>query len=136
MQAPIPYYSLVETRCIASLLYASRGYYCCYRLYELNLIREMDSIRFAVWCVYFPNLTAHFYLAYMSESDRIYSIDIMRGLTLILMLFVNDLDMPGVPAWLGHRAADFDGMGRADWVFPGLLLRGGRDVRFATGTRK
>jgi heparan-alpha-glucosaminide N-acetyltransferase len=44
----------------------------------------------------------------------------MRGLTLVLMLFVNDLYMPGVPAWLGHRAADFDGMGLADWVFPGL----------------
>ena len=30
--------------------------------------------------------------------DRIVSIDIMRGLTLLLMLFVNDLNMDVAPA--------------------------------------
>ena len=59
----------------------------------------------------------------MPESNRIYSIDIMRGLTLILMLFVNDLYMPGVPAWLGRRAADFDGMGHLPiGYFPDFFL--------------
>jgi heparan-alpha-glucosaminide N-acetyltransferase len=71
----------------------------------------------------------------MTESNRIYSIDIMRGLTLILMLFVNDLHMPGVPDWLGHREADFDGMGLADWVFPGFLFMVGMAIPFAIGTR-
>ena len=71
----------------------------------------------------------------MTESNRIYSIDIMRGLTLILMLFVNDLHMPGVPAWLGHREADFDGMGLADWVFPGFLFMVGMAIPFAIGNR-
>jgi len=71
----------------------------------------------------------------MSESNRIYSIDIMRGLTLVLMLFVNDLYMPGVPAWLGHRAADFDGMGLADWVFPGFLFMVGMAIPFSIGNR-
>jgi len=71
----------------------------------------------------------------MTGSDRIYSIDIMRGLTLILMLFVNDLYMPGVPEWLGHRAADFDGMGLADWVFPGFLFMVGMAIPFAIGNR-
>jgi heparan-alpha-glucosaminide N-acetyltransferase len=71
----------------------------------------------------------------MATSNRIYSIDIMRGLTLILMLFVNDLYMPGVPAWLGHRAADFDGMGLADWVFPGFLFMVGMAIPFAIGNR-
>ncbi len=71
----------------------------------------------------------------MSESNRINSIDIMRGLTLVLMLFVNDLYMPGVPAWLGHRAATFDGMGLADWVFPGFLFMVGMAIPFALGNR-
>jgi heparan-alpha-glucosaminide N-acetyltransferase len=71
----------------------------------------------------------------MSESNRICSIDIMRGLTLVLMLFVNDLYMPGVPAWLGHRAADFDGMGLADWVFPGFLFMVGMAIPFSVGKR-
>lgn len=71
----------------------------------------------------------------MAESNRINSIDIMRGFTLVLMLFVNDLHMPGVPAWLGHREADFDGMGLADWVFPGFLFMVGMAIPFAIGGR-
>jgi heparan-alpha-glucosaminide N-acetyltransferase len=71
----------------------------------------------------------------MSTSNRILSIDIMRGLTLILMLFVNDLYMPGVPAWLGHMEANFDGMGLADWVFPGFLFMVGMAIPFSIGKR-
>lgn len=71
----------------------------------------------------------------MADSNRIQSIDIMRGLTLVLMLFVNDLYMTGVPAWLGHTKADFDGMGLADWVFPGFLFMVGMAIPFAIGGR-
>jgi heparan-alpha-glucosaminide N-acetyltransferase len=71
----------------------------------------------------------------MTDSNRISSIDVMRGLTLVLMLFVNDLFMPGVPAWLGHRAANFDGMGLADWVFPGFLFMVGMAIPFSIGKR-
>jgi heparan-alpha-glucosaminide N-acetyltransferase len=71
----------------------------------------------------------------MTENNRIYSIDIMRGLTLVLMLFVNDLYMPGVPSWLGHRAANFDGMGLADWVFPGFLFMVGMAIPYSIGNR-
>jgi heparan-alpha-glucosaminide N-acetyltransferase len=71
----------------------------------------------------------------VADSNRINSIDILRGFTLVLMLFVNDLHMPGVPAWLGHRAADFDGMGLADWVFPGFLFMVGMAIPFAIGNR-
>jgi len=71
----------------------------------------------------------------MTESNRIQSIDIMRGLTLVLMLFVNDLYMPGVPAWLGHMKADFDGMGLADWVFPGFLFMVGMAIPYSIGNR-
>ena len=65
------------------------------------------------------------------KKNRIYTIDIMRGLTLLLMLFVNDLYVPGVPKWLVHTAAQEDGMGLADWVFPGFLFMVGLSIPFA-----
>jgi predicted acyltransferase len=68
-------------------------------------------------------------------SDRISSIDIMRGLTLLLMLFVNDLNMDVAPAWLGHMKADFDGMGLADWVFPGFLFMVGMAIPYSFSKR-
>lgn len=68
-------------------------------------------------------------------SERIASIDIMRGLTILLMLFVNDLNMDVVPAWLGHTVAGHDGMGLADWVFPGFLFIAGMSVPFAFSKR-
>lgn len=71
----------------------------------------------------------------MISHNRIYSIDIMRGLTLLLMLFVNDLNMNFAPAWLGHMEADFDGMGLADWVFPGFLFMVGMSIPFALSKR-
>lgn len=60
----------------------------------------------------------------------------MRGLTLFLMLFVNDLFVPGVPKWLVHTAANEDGMGLADWVFPGFLFMVGLSIPFAFKARK
>jgi predicted acyltransferase len=69
------------------------------------------------------------------SSGRISSIDIMRGLTLLLMLFVNDLNMDVAPAWLGHMKADFDGMGLADWVFPGFLFMVGMAIPFSFSKR-
>ena len=69
------------------------------------------------------------------SSGRIASIDIMRGLTLLLMLFVNDLNMNVAPAWLGHMQANFDGMGLADWVFPGFLFMVGMAIPFAFSKR-
>ena len=71
----------------------------------------------------------------MSETNRISSIDIMRGLTLFLMLFVNDLNMHIAPSWLGHMKADFDGMGLADWVFPGFLFIVGMAIPFSFSKR-
>ncbi|NND06478.1 MAG: DUF5009 domain-containing protein [Saprospiraceae bacterium] len=67
----------------------------------------------------------------MANTNRILSIDIMRGLTLFLMLFVNDLYTPGVPKWLVHTSKLEDGMGLADWVFPGFLFIVGLSIPFA-----
>ncbi|MGX1639176.1 DUF5009 domain-containing protein [Sphingobacterium sp. NPDC055431] len=67
---------------------------------------------------------------------RVRAIDIMRGLTLFLMLFVNDLFMPGVPKWLLHTEAEIDGMGLADWVFPGFLFMVGMAIPYAVAARR
>jgi heparan-alpha-glucosaminide N-acetyltransferase len=76
----------------------------------------------------------------MTESQpkiqRILSIDIMRGLTLFLMLFVNDLYERGVPRWLLHSEGSVDGMGLADWVFPGFLFMVGMSIPYAIASRK
>ena len=61
--------------------------------------------------------------------------DVMRGMTLFLMLFVNDLFVPGVPSFLVHTAASTDGMGLADWVFPGFLFMVGMSVPYAMQAR-
>ncbi|MBE9517842.1 MAG: DUF1624 domain-containing protein, partial [Bacteroidetes bacterium] len=56
-------------------------------------------------------------------SNRLKSIDILRALTMLLMIFVNDLwSLTDIPAWLEHKAANEDGMGLADVVFPAFLL--------------
>lgn len=71
----------------------------------------------------------------MKHAARLESIDIMRGLTLLLMLFVNDLNMKVAPKWLGHMPAQFDGMGLADWVFPGFLFIVGMAIPWAISGR-
>lgn len=71
----------------------------------------------------------------MEKRNRVLTIDIMRGLTLFLMLFVNDLYVPGVPQWMVHTDANFDGMGLADWVFPGFLFMVGMAIPFAMQSR-
>lgn len=72
----------------------------------------------------------------MASNNRILSIDIMRGLTLFLMLFVNDLYTPGVPKWLVHIEENEDGLGLADWVFPGFLFMVGLSIPFAFMARE
>lgn len=69
------------------------------------------------------------------KANRILSIDIMRGLTLFLMLFVNDLFISNVPEWMVHTKAGFDGMGLADWVFPGFLFMVGMSISYAISSR-
>lgn len=69
-------------------------------------------------------------------KERILAVDVMRGLTLFLMLFVNDLYEPGVPKWLVHTQGNVDGMGLADWVFPGFLFMVGISIPYAIAARK
>lgn len=55
---------------------------------------------------------------------------------MVLMIFVNDLwSLEGIPGWLEHVSADADGMGLADWVFPGFLFIVGLSIPFALQAR-
>lgn len=67
---------------------------------------------------------------------RLKSIDILRALTMLLMIFVNDLwTLYNIPEWLGHKAADVDGMGLADVVFPAFLFIVGLSIPHAIRAR-
>ena len=69
-------------------------------------------------------------------AQRLKSIDILRALTMLLMIFVNDLwSLSAIPDWLEHKAADFDGMGLADVVFPAFLFIVGLSVPHAIRAR-
>ena len=96
--------------------------------YTPKLIWQAKLIKFC-------NLYVLIHCYSMTSHNRVYSVDIMRGLTLLLMLFVNDLNMQVAPLWLGHMEADFDGMGLADWVFPGFLFIVGMAIPFAFSKR-
>ena len=70
-------------------------------------------------------------------SNRLKSIDILRALTMLLMIFVNDLwSLSDIPGWLEHAAANEDGMGLADVVFPAFLLIVGLSVPHAIRARQ
>jgi heparan-alpha-glucosaminide N-acetyltransferase len=72
-----------------------------------------------------------------NPSSRIASIDILRALTMVLMIFVNDLwSLKNVPEWLGHMPAKFDGMGLADIVFPMFLFIVGLSIPHAIRARE
>ncbi|MGI9544364.1 MAG: heparan-alpha-glucosaminide N-acetyltransferase domain-containing protein [Cyclobacteriaceae bacterium] len=71
------------------------------------------------------------------KTPRVASIDIFRALTMLLMIFVNDLwTLTDIPRWLGHKLDDEDGMGLADGVFPAFLFIVGLSVPLAIQARK
>jgi heparan-alpha-glucosaminide N-acetyltransferase len=68
--------------------------------------------------------------------QRINSIDILRALTMILMIFVNDLwSLKDIPEWLGHVKRGVDGIGLADVVFPAFLFIVGLSLPYAISNR-
>ncbi|MEP6595140.1 MAG: DUF5009 domain-containing protein [Ginsengibacter sp.] len=69
--------------------------------------------------------------------QRITSIDIVRALTMVLMIFVNDLwSLKNIPAWLEHVERGVDGIGLADVVFPAFLFIVGLSLPFAIDNRR
>jgi heparan-alpha-glucosaminide N-acetyltransferase len=70
------------------------------------------------------------------KTGRIKSIDIIRGLTILVMIFVNDLaGVVNVPSWMEHAKTMHDGMTFVDWVFPGFLFIVGMSIPFSIGRR-
>ena len=64
------------------------------------------------------------------------AIDMLRGLTMFLMIFVNDFWTVGdVPHWLEHAATQEDAMGLADIVFPLFLFAVGLSIPYAIERR-
>jgi len=64
-------------------------------------------------------------------SERVASIDALRGLTILLMVFVNDLGR-SAPSWLHHiQPPNADGMTVADIVFPWFLFIVGVSIPLA-----
>jgi predicted acyltransferase len=69
--------------------------------------------------------------------QRILSIDAFRGLTILVMVFVNQLaGVSGVPQWARHMKADADAMSFVDVVFPAFLFIVGMSVPFALAQRQ
>ena len=71
-----------------------------------------------------------------SPVERIVSIDALRGITILVMIFVNDLaGVQSAPAWMKHFPGGQDGMTFVDLVFPAFLFIVGMSVPFAIGQR-
>ena len=67
---------------------------------------------------------------------RIRSIDLLRGLDVLLMLFVNEVaGVAGAPGFLRHKGPGDDGMTITDLVFPAFLFIVGIAIPFALGAR-
>jgi predicted acyltransferase len=72
-----------------------------------------------------------------SASDRMPAVDLLRGFTMLLMVFVNDLwSLKDVPTWMLHVVPDADGMGLSDVVFPAFLFITGLSLPLAISARK
>jgi len=69
-------------------------------------------------------------------TQRNVAIDILRALTMLLMIFVNDLwTIKGEPDWLGHAEGNQDMLGLADIVFPCFLFVVGMSIPYAIERR-
>jgi heparan-alpha-glucosaminide N-acetyltransferase len=79
----------------------------------------------------------HFNSTSPDMYTRISSLDTLRGLTILVMIFVNDLaGVNGAPAWMKHISPpDADGMTFVDVVFPAFLFIVGTSIPFAIGRR-
>jgi predicted acyltransferase len=69
-------------------------------------------------------------------TQRNAAIDILRALTMLLMIFVNDFwSVSGVPGWMLHAKRAQDMLGLADIVFPCFLFVVGMSIPFAIERR-
>jgi len=75
------------------------------------------------------------------QTHRIASIDVFRGLTMLVMLFVNDIGdidlghIQNAPWWLKHMPGNVDGMTLADVIMPCFLFIVGMSIPIALERR-
>jgi predicted acyltransferase len=75
-------------------------------------------------------------IAGQTTSTRVVSIDIFRGITMAVMIFVNDLDsVHGLSKWTYHMPAKVDAMTYVDMVFPAFLFIVGMSLPLAVRQR-
>lgn len=72
-----------------------------------------------------------------NKSSRVLSIDIFRGITILVMVFVNDLaSVEGLPWWNYHIPPGQQGLTYVDVVFPAFLFIVGMAIPLAIENRK
>jgi hypothetical protein len=72
-----------------------------------------------------------------ANSVRIESIDILRAITMLLMIFVNDFwSLKNIPDGLRHVARGVDGIGLSDVIFPAFLFIVGLSLPYAIKNRR
>lgn len=70
------------------------------------------------------------------KPHRIESIDIFRGINVLVMIFVDNLGMvAGLPWWTNHMPADANGMTYVDMVFPAFLFLMGMSIPLSVHSR-
>jgi hypothetical protein len=80
-----------------------------------------------------PSVTSK---AVAATAPRIVSIDIFRGLTMAVMIFVNALsDVHGLPWWTYHAHANQDVMTYVDMVYPFFLFIVGMSIPLSVSQR-
>lgn len=104
----------------------------------LSCLVKFCKRNFIFNCLY-SNAGHYFLSTYtirLQPNQRILSIDAFRGITIFVMVFVNDLaGTPGIPAWMGHMPANADAMSFVDVVFPAFLFIAGMAIPFALKNR-
>jgi len=71
-----------------------------------------------------------------ASTSRVVSIDIFRGVTMAVMIFVNEVaEVRGLPWWTNHAHAWEDRMTYVDMVFPFFLFAAGLSMPLAVAQR-